>query len=121
MNIDAFKRTRDLIAKQPPEAFDMFLFANETDHPCGTAFCIGGWACAAHGVTYDAQEGIWEDAKGQEVDPQDAAADILGITAEDAIFIFYGWWSSKFLRKDITQAEALEYLDKVIEKGSVYV
>jgi hypothetical protein len=120
MNIDAFKRTRDLIAKQPPEAFDMTYFDMRVDHPCGTTFCIAGWACAAHGVTYDLQEEIWEDAAGKTVDVEVTAREILALTEAEADHVFFGDWSDELLTT-ITQAEALEYLDKVIEKGSVYV
>ena len=101
MNIDAFKRTRDRIAAQSETSFQ------------DARFGFSEWVCAAHGCS--PEDGGWLDGKGNDIDADFVVVEILELSAEEASHLFWGGDLGH------SQSDLLEYLDKVIEKGSVYV
>jgi hypothetical protein len=79
-----------------PERFGMSDWAKKTD--CGTVCCIGGWALAEKGWKFKKQSDGWVvyiSPKGSVknsddgFDPQNAAADALRLSIEQASKLFY--------------------------------
>ena len=123
INIENFKKVRTAVAEN--EMFSMHDFL----HPCGTAACIVGSAAVLIGAV---EKNTYLDDEGENplvcylVDEK-KVAEWLGLSDEDdglerseRDFLFYCHWTETD-RENITQAEALTYLDKVIETGDVRV
>lgn len=122
MNIDHVKQVRDDIKREPTTKFDMGDFGR-FDASCGTVMCIAGFATLRAGCTtvVDAGEDVeYVDATGKPVDPETAGAEYLDLSEAAMRHMFYGHWSRKDLEY-LTKADALRYLDKVIETGSPMV
>lgn len=119
LNRANIKRVRDVIAALDASRFDMSVFASDgeneiptsrLEHNCNTAACIGGWTAATF---------RW---RGCASEAQDFAAAQLGLTEDQERALFMpnrfdqgiSWGGD-----DITQAEAVMVLDRLIETGEV--
>jgi hypothetical protein len=103
INIENFKILRDAVKAN--QRFSMEQFT----HDCGTAACILGTA------------GALLDIKPEHIsESNEEIAEWLGIDGGDMFHIAYGDWTETSL-DDITQEQALEYLNKVIDFGYVDV
>ena len=142
LNVRLLKKVRDAVARtrsNTKQKFSMRQFVTLTNgvskdlmgtkelqaamsdirkRECGTVACIAGFTCLVAG----------EKALGNVLDMafDDAAADLLCISREDAQNLFYGEW--KFRAWDstlvahlegITKREALDYLDECIEARAI--
>jgi hypothetical protein len=116
MNLDNIKTLRAHIAGLPEERFNMAQWSarqsGNVDYTvpedlltdCGTAGCIGGWACALAGTR--------ETRKFNSTEIMDTARNYLGLTHEQAAALFLPD------RLDgRTRAEAIAVLDTLIKTG----
>ncbi len=111
LNIENFKLVRQHVEINP--AFDMETYY----HPCGTAACIVGSASVLARQINNLTGPIATQA---------VVSDFLGLTDiynEDfdefeLAFLQHGKWSPNGMRA--SKAEALLYLDKVIETGDIF-
>ncbi len=105
MNIERLRAVRNAILNPPRGyGFKMTAFASK-NHPCGTTFCIGGWA--AHLAGYALGDGKVSDH---------LMASLLGLNEEQANELFFpsvdaGWRS--------TPAQAADTIDHLIATGEV--
>lgn len=80
---------------------------------CDTAACLAGWACILN-AGEKPDDYRWDH-------PRDAA-EILGLNADQAYYVFMGHWTpNDVCLEDISIEVAVEYLDAVIERERVDV
>ena len=127
MNLENFKKVRDLIQDLPARNFNMNTYGTvdlEKDGShCGTVMCIAGHTCTLIDDTEIVPDGrgvlsFYKDGKNRY--PWDLARKFLGLTVIESNHIFYGRWASGHDLYAITKEETIEYLDKVIASGNVY-
>lgn len=119
MNIDHLKEVRADINKAPATKFDMADFVRD-DPECGTVMCIAGYAAIRAGCRIETRCGItmFIAPENHRVDPELVAQEYLDLSDMQARSMFYGHWSDN-RRPDITKAETLRYLDRIIEDAEV--
>lgn len=123
VNVEFLAEVRKAIAEAPSERFTMASVCCRTGYggfmrpagpasllaeDCGTAGCIAGWTLAI-GLT----RGLCEPC-----DSMSVAAQLLRLNADEESYMFFGLWAEHNLN-DITKAETLAYLDRVIATGEV--
>lgn len=120
MKIEAIKALREHLAGVPDEQFAMDQWIQHTS--CGTVGCLAGHVCIM------TNKPRYSDRDNKSAD--DFAACVLGLTFDERHHMFMGLWGGVYEDEanccyagieDITRQQALDYLDRVIEKGSVYV
>jgi hypothetical protein len=128
-NIENFKKVRDLIANAPETRFNMADYVlgrmlPDGYHVCGTAMCIAGWAYIAKTEAQPMSNGTYKVAYPVGSSYCEQATEYLDIDDDEANYIFGGEFAQidriRFLA-EITKQQALDYLDKVIATGDVYV
>jgi hypothetical protein len=68
---------------------------------CGTTACFAGWTALLNGYHLDARDNFRRDTDGQVVSPADVAQRILGLSYEQAGYMFWGTRSRSQLRRFI--------------------
>lgn len=81
---------------------------------CGCAACLGGWAALLN-PDFSAKD--YMNGRGKVAL---LSADYLGLTANEAEFMFMGKWTNKYL-DEITIDDAIDYLEKVIKSDDVFI
>lgn len=123
-NLELLKQTWEFIKKNP-EMHNQADFINNTQ--CGTTMCFAGHATVLSGAEFpkEPNDSYWfltPDGKLTEKDENGArkgiyvekyARDVLGMTDEEAQFIFYHTSNYGF-------AEKIEYLIELWERGESY-
>lgn len=116
MNRENIQKVRDHIAKLPAKRFQMSEWIarrgyaesptlDEVRHDCGTCACIGGWTLALL------------SAKRADHFSEDRAADLLGLTEDEAAELFRPeGWSAPGL---YTRPHAVRVLDHLLATGEV--
>ena len=118
INIVRFKAVLEAI-EDNPNNFDMSdWYIGEEDafngedfntslieHTCSSTACVAGWAVALFGTP---------EQRGQH-DAEDAAADILGLSHEEAADLFYSWGHRD--ESDSAEDHAIGKLKAIIEAG----
>ncbi|WP_055566013.1 hypothetical protein [Streptomyces atriruber] len=113
INVDLLLEIREQITSHP-ETHDQEQWGKRTG--CGTTHCIAGWAAVLTGAALawtDAAD--LDDINGDEVvtyaddheNPSVYAQRVIGLPPGEVIGLFY----------ELDNAEALEALDRLIEKG----
>lgn len=102
------------INKDTPE-----IVKNAHNNHCGTRGCLAGWAVV---LFPDAVE----DAEPLASTVSEVAGKILGLPRGDRHFMFLGEWAfdqdgEQIPVEEITLDETIDYLDKVIDEGTVLV
>lgn len=117
MNIEAIKRTRDLIASQPE------LYNQEKwGHDCGTPACIAGFACVANGgklrqrLNYGVKEIVCVTQRGTSRTVRQYAARKLGLPMGEADMLFA---ANPLFHRPATHEDAIATLDRMIETGQI--
>ena len=88
LNIELFEKIREKIVTTP-ESYDQGTFGRrDRDAPCGTAACIAGWACVLSGAMDP--ETLYRTSARDPMEVQDKAAEVLGLSDEDAAILFTG-------------------------------
>jgi hypothetical protein len=108
MNIERMHRVRDAVVANP--SFTMI----KAGHSCGSAACIMGSAQALMGLPLRGDVSQMNDptCNGQ-------VREWLDLTTGEHEYIFLGWFT--FLPIEmITRQMAVDYLDNIIERGSVF-
>lgn len=103
MNTELAIRVRDAVLANP-DRHDQDFYGRRRD--CGTAYCLAGWACVLSGDVFD-WHGVVGDyvlIDGEPVNPFDRAAELLGITNDQAVTLFLTF----------DNREALDRLDELI-------
>lgn len=133
MNIEKIKQLRETVQAAEDREFNMGPWARslwrnempdyepgEPDHECGTVACLAGHTVLMEGHDAVKMERNQAERGGKGVG--DAAQCVLGLTDDERAWMFMGHWIRPHVyRTHITRAEALRYLDKVIESGNVMV
>jgi hypothetical protein len=118
---ERLKFVRDFIASIPEDNFNMITWGDTAQefrdriaargydlqrgkHPCGTVACIGGWT-----------EKLWQLNSAPNVL---APSKLLGLTAELGQELFYPQ-GAKAAWYDITNAQAVQVLDHLLDTGEV--
>jgi hypothetical protein len=124
MNIDKFVQLRNFMTTVPEEQVYMSDYLRcdrgyETvgearEFKCGTAGCIAGWEALR---VSDPDLEVRGNRIGGRFS-EEIAEQSLGITHEEARILFQGEWSAKHL-VDITKAEVLDQLDRIIATGTI--
>ena len=118
MNVEAIKRTRDLIAKQS-SSYDQGMWG----HECGTPACIAGFACVAHGdrlVLPLIGDMISISEEGDEHPVAWRARDLLDLDDFAATRLFNGHpFAGTENRTRALHQDAIATLDHLIETGEV--
>ena len=72
-----------------PEQYEQEMWSTVT--ACGTAYCVGGWACIlAYGASALSDPRGSEYAHGRYI--EDEASDLLGLPAEETELLFHSQW-----------------------------
>ena len=128
LNIERLTILRDHIAALDPSRFNMAVWSQsdldalstatlyQMQHNCGTAACIGGWA----ETLFVAKEPTDFIGAGSDT----LTIEALGITAEQAEELFFPHYQLSEAGLDasysqLTQRQAVEVLDHLIETGQV--
>ena len=102
MNTEKLKKLRDVV--KDADEFDMGYFSL-----CGTPQCLAGHTCAMEGMSVFGSRAAGPE--GNRVDCHNTAAEILGLTDDQAMDMFYQYGAAR--------AEALAMLDTAIEHDEI--
>lgn len=113
LNTDLLLAVREQITSHP-ESHDQGTWGRKSE--CGTTHCVAGWAAVLSGMNIwwtDDGKGdlaamvLIEDETGWAASIPGYAKKALGLTSLQASYLFH----------EVTEAEAVEYLDILIEAG----
>lgn len=118
-NIELLTKVRDAIANEDAH-FNMGSwftddFVNHSKTACGTASCIAGWAIAIAKpkLTY-------LKVKSGVTNIYSIAKNALGLSEEDADWLFYGQFTHSILIEEITKDKAIKALNHLIDGKSIF-
>lgn len=143
-NIENVTKLRDFLLTLPDENFDHGSWTGtawendgelifEDTNICGTTACIGGWAAIIGKLIepiYDEKDHSIRFRNEDYGKIQYLAGEWLGLSEKEAEILFMPWHflednvDPKLLQyledEETTNAEAIAYLDKIIETGAVH-
>ena len=85
LNLELFEKIKTQILANP-ENLDMTFYVHDT--PCGTTYCIAGWAVHLSGYKINEKEETCETPKGDDT-IESAAMELLGIPGEYTELFFH--------------------------------
>jgi hypothetical protein len=99
---------------QNPKLHDQAIWAATSS--CGTTACFAGWTALRNGYHLDGRDNFRRDSDGVSVSPSDVAEGILGLTYNQAAFMFWGTRTRAELRGYIDSLRRLEPVEEPVEK-----